>query len=229
MAAVPGAEVADFYLLQGEIEDAAGNRRSAMKALRKGVERFPALEHLRFQLATYLLAVDELDEAELVARQVLAANPRASQAYNLLGAAALRRGDPVQALSQFRSGLAVEPESIPLKLKIVDLLVETGEFQEAVHLYDELIHRGVLDRDGDRLFKAAMLHGRMGDLEGAVALFRRGLEVSPEPVHHLSLAVLLAQGGRTGEAVVELQIAVAGELSDDQRSLAESLLARLRQ
>jgi tetratricopeptide (TPR) repeat protein len=224
---VPGADVSDFYVLRHEIENAAGNRQLAVAALREVNKRFPALEHLRFQLATYLFAGDEIGEAEEIAKDLLAANPRASQAYNLLAAAARRRGDPEGALAHFRRGLAIEPESIPLKLEIVDLLVETKDFESAMELYDDLISHGVLDDDAERLFEAAMLQGRSGNLEAAASLFRRGLAISPEPVHHLSLALILAQLGRADEAILEIEAAMKGELSGEQRALGEALLAQL--
>lgn len=225
---VPDAEVADFFILRHEIEDAAGNRRKALAALREVVERFPALEHLRFQLARYLYAGGDAAEAERIARDLLAANPKASQAYNLLAAAARRRGEPEVALEHFRRGLAIEPESIPLKLEIADLLVETGDFDAAVELYDDLIGRGALEDDQERLFKAAMLHSRRGELEEAERLFRRGLALGSQPIHHLGLAAVLAQSGKLEEAIAEVETALAGGLSDEQEALARGLVAQWR-
>jgi arylsulfatase A-like enzyme/tetratricopeptide (TPR) repeat protein len=229
VAANREVDLPDFYELRHELAAAAGDEEAAIAELEHGIARFPGLEGPRLRLATYLYEIGRLDAAEARARALQAEDPRLAQATTLRGLVAERRGDLAAAAAHFSAALALEPGSVPLRLRLADLRAREGDAEGAAELYGAVLDAGLADRDAAVLFRAAALFGRLGRLARAEQLFRQGLALEAGGVHHLGLALVLARQGRTAEAVAHLESALAAErepLPPEQRALA---LAALRQ
>jgi predicted Zn-dependent protease len=223
--------ISDLYELRHELAAAAGDHATAEAALRDGVARYPRLLGLELRLATFLYERRRLDEAAARASALLARDPQLSQARTLLGLVAEARGDLPGALSSFRAALALEPGSVPLRVRIADLLARTGDPQGAFGEYQSLAAAGVFTTDPEPLFKAGALAAALGRLDRAEELFRAGLAIRPGGVPSLSLALILAQTGHAAEAAPLLEAALAARhqpLDARQQELARALLARLR-
>ncbi len=230
VASNPGLQVSDFHHLRHQILAAQGDRAGALAALEEGVAQIPD-SAMAFKLAAYHLELGDLDEAERQALALLEDHPRLSQAMNLLGMVAEQRGDPAEALRRFQQAQELEPGSIPLQVKIADALARMGEIPRALEIYDELLSRGALEGEADKIYKAAALHSVVGNLQRAVELFRKGLAIAPAGTHYLGLAVVLSRTGERAEAIRNLEIAL-GDHRDDlaapQLQLAEAALRTLR-
>ncbi len=230
IAANSGLRVSDFYHLRHQILAARGDRAGALAALERGVAQIPD-SAMAFKLAAYNLELGNLDEAERRARELLEANPKLSQAINLLGMVAEQRGDPRAALVRFEQARELEPGSIPLQVKIADVRARLGEIRPALEIYDRLLAGGALDGEADKIYRAAALHAVAGDLERSAELFRKGLAIAPAGSHYLGLAMVLSQAGQRAEAIRNLELAL-GDHRDDlaapQQQLAEAALRALR-
>ncbi|HVS66378.1 MAG TPA: sulfatase-like hydrolase/transferase, partial [Thermoanaerobaculia bacterium] len=118
----PDLEMPEIVELRHELAAAQGDPEAALAVLRGGIATFPEVEPLRFKLASYLVELERWDEAEAVGFALLEANPRMSQALNLLGAIAERREDLPAAIGFYERGLELEPGSIPLRARLADTL-----------------------------------------------------------------------------------------------------------
>ena len=227
----PEADFTDFYELEFMIERERGRRGEAIAALERGVARFPDSESLVLRLAGYREETGDLDGAERGARELLERDAKSSPAVTLLAQVAEKRGDLAAARAHYEQALALEPGSIPLRVKLAEAALRTGDAAGARALYAELLTEGALDDSPGEMARAALLEAKLGNLQGAEDLLRRVLAAEPGGVHHLSLAVVLAQQGARREAVAELEAALAADvlpLEPDQRQLAEQTLAQLR-
>jgi len=224
-------EMPELYSLRHEVAAARGDETAALAALAEGSARFPEIEQFPFKRALYLFDRQRYDEVERLSRELLARNPRYSQALILLGRVAEKRGDPAQALGFYRRALEIEPRSAALRKRLAETLLASGELRQALELYEELTAAGSFDEAGGELCKIAMLHSRFGHLDRAEELFRRGLALEPRGVHYLSFAFILATNHKPEEATATMKIALeqyGAELTPEQALLARRALDQWR-
>ena len=87
----------------------ADNDRAAERELRRLVTNYPEIAGPRINLATLLLERGDNDEALTLAREAIAANPRSSAGYNVLGMAERRAGNFDAARAAYQNALAADP------------------------------------------------------------------------------------------------------------------------
>jgi tetratricopeptide (TPR) repeat protein len=140
-----------------------------------------------------------LAEAASVCREVLAREPRNSDALHLLGLAAANLGDVPQALALIGAAVQLQPGNAAMHTNLGSALAQAGRHAEAIGCYDralalqpELIiaHRG----RGSALMQ-------MGRIDEAIASFTEALRLWPQDDHaHSGLGVVLARAGRVAES-----------------------------
>jgi arylsulfatase A-like enzyme/Tfp pilus assembly protein PilF len=224
-------EMAALYALRHEIAVREGNEAAAGAVLREGVEKFPQSERLALLLAHYLVNSGRFEDGERVSRDLLARNPRVSQAIILLGQASEAQGDSAAA-EHYERALSLEPKSQPLRRRLAEALLAAGELRRSAAVFNELAQEGAFENDGEQLFRVAMLNARVGDSVKAESLFRRGLDLTPGGIHHLTFAILLIRNGKGTEARQHLETALrqyGEQLTADQTELARSTLRQLRE
>ncbi|MCP4655552.1 MAG: sulfatase-like hydrolase/transferase [bacterium] len=224
-------EMPELYYLRHEVAAARADESAALAALAEGAERFPGVEQFPFKRALYLFDRERYDEVEDLSRELLARNPKYSQALILLGRVAEKRGDAARALGFYRQALEIEPQSAALRKRFAEALLRTGELAQALEVYEQLAAAGTFDDDGGELCKIAMLNSRFGRLDRAEELFRRGLAVDPRGVDYLSFALVLAGNRKPEEAVANMKIALeqyAAELTPEQTRMAQRALQEWR-
>ncbi|HEX6203890.1 MAG TPA: tetratricopeptide repeat protein, partial [Thermoanaerobaculia bacterium] len=119
---------------------------------------------------------------------------------------------------------------VPLRAKVADTLMRTGDHAGARAAYDELLAEGALADSPGHLYRSAILDAALGNLERAESTFRQALALEPGGVHYLSLAMILLRQGRPAEAAEYLRLALAAEeepLEPGQRALAAQALREL--
>jgi len=147
-------------------------------------------------------------EAAALCRQVLAREPRNSDAMHLLGLAAATAGDVPQALALLGAAVQLQPGNAAMHANLGSALAQAGRHLEAVGCYDRALAlqpqlvAAHLDRG------TALMHS--GRLDEAVAGFLQALRLAPEDDRgHNGLGVTLVRAGRTAEARQHLERAVA--------------------
>jgi choline-sulfatase len=226
----PDVDMGELYEIEHLVARVRGDREAARRALATGVERFPDLESLRLRYATWLWEAGFPDLAEEQATVLLTLDPDDPSAQSLLGLVAEGRGRLDQALGHYRRALELEPTSVPLRAKLADTLMRTGDKATARGLYDELLAEGALAESPEHLYKSAMLDAALGRLDRAETTFRQALALEPGGVHYLSFAMILLRQGKQAEAAESLRRSLAAEeqpLDPGQRALAGQALAQL--
>jgi protein O-mannosyl-transferase len=122
-----------------------------------------------------------------------------------LGHALAVRGDSVeQALDEYRSALALEPDAIPTRNSIAVLLERLGRYDEAIAEYRGSVRMAAQSADAHRrLADALAAQNRMDE---AVAEYRAAMRLDPKDISiRAAFAAALAGHGRVDEGLAEFR------------------------
>lgn len=135
--------------------------------------------------------------------------PRDPDVQNRLGEALERIGALDAAIDAYRRALAERPAFRKASNNLILALVKTGNGPEAVRRARELVAES--PADPDRYFTLGLAQSEQ-DVDGAIATFRKVLELSPEhTLARYNLALVLRRADRLREALTELERALAVE------------------
>ena len=93
---------------------AEGSRLRTSTGARSGESRYVSISHYYCELASDALARNALDEAQHAIDEALAANRKSIRALMLAGDIAAKRGEPDEALRQWRRVEDASAEYVPL-------------------------------------------------------------------------------------------------------------------
>jgi len=169
------------------------------------------------------------DQPATIVDEVLAEVIALAPSHNELSAQgdlAFRAGDLARAESYFREATNLAPNHLEHRLNLAAVLLSAGRGDEARRVLDDAIE---LDPSSARAwFTLGVLRGRDGDLDGAVAAYRRALEIQPDDSGaRQNLANILLRSGRPEAALSEYRRLLARDNSSaaGRVGAAASLLA----
>jgi Flp pilus assembly protein TadD len=159
--------------------------RDAAEATRRGKDAFRA--------GNFETALGFFEELERL-------SPSNPTAHLYAGLCKQRLGDVAGAVASLRQAVDLQPTNKLGRKALIQLLVETGETEEAESLQAWLVERR--PRDVESRVDLGRLYRRHGKLDLAIEELRRAAEMSrgrQEPL--LELGVTLNEAGRTAEAI----------------------------
>jgi tetratricopeptide (TPR) repeat protein len=179
---------------------------------------------VRARLAQILAAGGRLDEGRAVleqARQLSGATPELSQILGDLLADAERLEGALQA---YREGIALAPDSVPLRLREADLLLRQGDLEQGSQRIRVLLDEHPEDPSVELAHIRSLALAARSD--EAIEKLRALLAREPEnPRAHFLLGTLWMEKNRPSTALGSLEVAANG-LSGDEGLAARKLLAQ---
>ncbi|GAB4190483.1 MAG: hypothetical protein OHK0022_03320 [Roseiflexaceae bacterium] len=127
-------------LSQGLDQAAAGTLAALTPALLRYQAAHPQSGTVGALLSTLVRKQGRLEEAMALAWNAYAAEPGYMTAA-ILGGAHRALGATAEAIAAFRAALDFEPEDLPIRLDLGDLLCEGGQFTEGIAAYQEVLVR----------------------------------------------------------------------------------------
>jgi choline-sulfatase len=123
------------------------------ETLRQAAARYPDLDRFGISLAQSLSSSGRLREAEKICLDLLAKDPRLSQAHILLGKIFQEEGENQEALSHLEKALNLEPLNYSLQVEYASQLAELGQKARSLEILEALLKNTGLagDPDGARL------------------------------------------------------------------------------
>ena len=161
--------------------------------------------------AGLLLSRNNLDAARREAETALTQEPEMVEAMIMLGFVFEQTGDPMSALDQYTTALALDPGNINALRSRAGVNLELHRDREAIQDLERLCDLG-LDGDGARI-RLAVAYLRLGELDTARDHYRKALDLNLEALdeaqvrHHLGL--IEDRSGSTERAVEEYRTALA--------------------
>jgi tetratricopeptide (TPR) repeat protein len=147
-----------------------------------------------------------------MARQIIAKEPRNSEAHYLLGLSYLGDNKPELALMELRTVNQIGkfggacPEG-DFRKNIAALYARYGQIEEA--LKEFLLLMRLEPMEADNYYQSAMLFEERNKTDKAISYYRKAIEVSPRHSNaHYRLGYLLYRSKKPVEAKVELETAI---------------------
>ncbi|HEX6316518.1 MAG TPA: tetratricopeptide repeat protein [Gemmatimonadaceae bacterium] len=152
------------------------------------------------EIAIHLHQRDQLAEAEVVYRRILAVEPEHSRALHFAGILAHQLGRSSDGIALIEKSLALGPENADWYSNFGIVLQESGRVNAAIGAYQRAIE---LDRTHAIAYSnVGVLLRATGKPEDAEAAYRKAIELKPDhPDAYTNLGVLLNTLKRTDEAV----------------------------
>lgn len=181
----------------------------------------PGLTQVYTNRAVMLMVKGDLDAALADFDRVIKLRPKDAQAYDNRGNVLFDKGNLAAALADFEQAISLSPRVAAFYSSRGQVLREIGQVDRGLADCDHAIR---LDERFARGFycRATVLYARK-DFEGAVAAFRKTIELEPGLVEaHGNLGWVLLQMGRKAEA--EKEFAECVRLDPSTKSQIERLI-----
>jgi predicted TPR repeat methyltransferase len=162
----------------------------------------------KLQEAVQLHQQGQIDRAEGLYREILAANPRHSGALQLLGVIAGQRGDSQHAVELIDQSLAIKPANAAAWSNRGNALLALNRYADALESYDRAL--GINPRHAEALHNRGLTLHHLDRTEEALASYDRALAIRPDypqALNHRGIA--LCRLGRQPEALVAFKRALA--------------------
>jgi tetratricopeptide (TPR) repeat protein len=206
-----GQDLADLLARSGKLHE-------AVLSYRRILEGEPRNEKALLSLADVYKQMRAWNEAEAVYRRLEEAG-HAEQAKLLLGDLYRTSGRPAQARLAYEQVLTSHPDSLTARDRLLDLLIETWNIDEA---WSRIL--AIYDKNPKDVM-AWYFDGRIktvrGKLDQAIDLLRAVIRLRPEfSAAHLQLGLALIEKGDQGQALQALTKAVELEPRDAEARIA---------
>jgi len=156
------------------------------------------------QAALQLHRSGQLDRAEPLYRQILAAEPQNPDALHFLGVLMIQRGQSLQGSAMIRQAISLRPDAVDYHVSLTEYFIQSGQWKEV----DESIHRIVSfgPKNHALLIQLGRRLSQFGRQSGAVDLIKLAISAQPQnPEYRGMLAALYCNIGRTDLAIEVLR------------------------
>jgi tetratricopeptide (TPR) repeat protein len=194
------------FLRAGMANERTGDYAGAVRSYRRGLESEPENVELLNAMGFALFQQDKSEEAVTAFEKAIKIDPKHWKAHNNMALASIDLDELELAEAHYRESLAIQPQ--PAVYSDLGFVLERqGLVDEAEEQY-----RKALELEPESATVHYNLGGslaRRGEFEEAERHFRTALESGPTTQAQTGLGFVLAQQGRTEEAIAALKEAIA--------------------
>jgi choline-sulfatase len=192
-------EAAQILIDNGKLDD-------AQTELARALQLEPKLAAARNALGVLALRRGDLGGAEQEIRAAIAEKPDVRLAHYNLALLAEQRGDPQRAIAEYQKEIELHANSYKAAFNLGRVYGRVGDRRAQIDAYRKAIEMNPSFAEG-HLFLAKLYLDGEEQLDEAVRLARRGLELAPEseyaPLGHYVIADIYSRQGRRAEAEQE--------------------------
>ena len=193
--------IAEIHLQQLQVDEAIG-------VFRASLEIDPNTVVSRSGIARLLMEANRLDEAYVEYLVVLLLDPLNADAHAKVAQIQLQRGHFAKAVAAGRRALTESPDDVQARYAVGQALMRSGaleegrsELAEYARRQSEGEDRARRQRDLDALNQEALVLAGAGQLDPAIVLLRKAVEMDQTGAAHTNLGLALMEAGRVDEAI----------------------------
>lgn len=196
------------FLRAGIANERTGDYAGAVRTYQRGLAIEPQNAELLNSLGFALFQQGKSQEALAALEKAVTADPKHKKAHNNLALAAIDVGEIELAEAHYRESLAIEPQAA-IYNDLGFVLERQGLVEEAAEMYRKSLELDATSASAHQNLAASL--ARTGDLAEAERHFRAALAQKPSAPSYTGLALVLAEAGRTDDAVASLHDAIAAD------------------
>ncbi|MAS79613.1 MAG: hypothetical protein CMI25_04305 [Opitutae bacterium] len=185
-----------------------GRLSKSAETYEKALKKFPSFLRARKNLGFVYLSLDRIQEASLSLSRAISLGENDGVTYVALGYCHLLQERYVSAENAYRMGVLLFPESKDARNGLVNCLLSTGRYPEALALLNEL-----LQKDPENLYchqaRASALQGMDRERDSAVALETIKRMGKLNPSGYLNLGDLYHNLGLFESSLANYELAIA--------------------
>lgn len=209
--------IAEIHMQQLRLDEAIGSFRAALAV-------DPNTVVPRSGIARLFMEGSRLDEAYTEYLVLLLLDPLNSEAHARVAQIELQRGQFAKAVTVARRALAENPDHMQARYALGQALIRSGEVEEGrreiaeySRLQSEGEDRARRQRELDALNQEALGLAGAGQLDRAIELLRKAVDLDPRGAAHTNLGLVLMNAGRVEEAIESFE--TAAEVDDDSEAV----------
>ena len=209
--------IAEIHMQQLRLDEAIGSFRAALAV-------DPNTVVPRSGIARLFMEGSRLDEAYTEYLVLLLLDPLNSEAHARVAQIELQRGQFAKAVTVARRALAENPDHMQARYALGQALIRSGEVEEGrreiaeySRLQSEGEDRARRQRELDALNQEALGLAGAGQLDRAIELLRKAVDLDPRGAAHTNLGLALMNAGRVEEAIESFE--TAAEVDDDSEAV----------
>ncbi|MFH0790200.1 MAG: tetratricopeptide repeat protein [Candidatus Omnitrophota bacterium] len=131
-----------------------------------------------YNLSVRYIAINNLAQAEFMARQAIKINPHFAEAYFNLGIIAYQRGEKEQAAERFLKSVELKPDYSEAYYNLGFVYEQTGNIKQAIKYYLSTLR--INSRDEQAYFRLGCAYLKTGELPLAKQAFSQAVQLNPE-------------------------------------------------
>ncbi len=188
---------------------------AALAALDQGIAVSAADARLNALRAQALLEAGRLEDAEKAASRAVALGPNAPDAHFVRGVIRERRGGLQKAHRSFTRALSLEKAHLGARARRAGVARRLGRFEEA--RADLELYLGRVPKDAREWVSLGVVRSELGDHDGALASFKKALEIDAADPNARFQAVVAAARKKDLALMERLVLDLARHAGDDRR------------
>jgi len=205
-----------------------GDLAKAIAGYRQALAFNPADPVTWANLGTTLRQLRRFPEAIQAYGQAIQHRPGDPILYHNLGAAAQAQGDRQAGIAAFERAAALGYDNVETYLGLSQLYQETGQLDDALRVYDQILDRNLKGASADLYAKMGTDLFRLGKIDAAIRAYRQALGKNPaDMVTRVNLGWNYYLKGQVEEAIAHYQQALS--LQPSSQAQFNLALAYLRQ
>jgi predicted O-linked N-acetylglucosamine transferase (SPINDLY family) len=159
-------------------------------------------------VAIQSLGAGQLEQADAILRQVLAAAPAHADALHLLGVIAHQQRNHTVAIELIGQAIQLQPDAARFHNNLGLALCAAGRFEEALRAHATAVRLEPKHPDLQYNYGNTLL--AVDDTDAAIRAYQTALQIAPKwPVARNMLGVAYAQAGQTDDAIAAFERAIA--------------------
>jgi arylsulfatase A-like enzyme/lipopolysaccharide biosynthesis regulator YciM len=202
--------------------------KKALFILDEGIKRFPDFSAYKVTKIGILKSKRKFTEAKEIAEKLIKKEPLNTNALILLSDIYDKSYDIEKSIYYLEKAYKIEPNNIPLSLKLADIFIENKQFQKAYKIYKKLSNKVEIQNNRKILYKIAIFSIKYGELDLSLKIFKRLEKIEPNSkdimFYHAIVLYKLNDFNKAKKILIKLKKQYNNLLTEKQNEIVKQII-----